>query len=129
MGLTTFKGSKPTKSEVDIAKNYLTETEINILNRLVSAYLDLAEIKAMRGERMKMRDWIVQIDDFLTMTRSDVLTSAGTVSKIEAQAKAEAEYLKYKSKPFDELTAVEKDFLQSLKTAQKRLNKKLGDKN
>lgn len=124
MGLTTFKGSKPTKSEVDVAKNYLTEQEIGILNRLVSAYLDLAEIKAMRYERMKMRDWIVQIDDFLSMTRNDVLTSAGKVSKIEAQAKAEAEYLKYKNKPFEELTTVEKDFLQSLKSAQKRLDNK-----
>ncbi len=63
------------------------------------------------------------------MTRNDVLTSAGTVSKIEAQAKAEAEYLKYKSKQFDALTAVERDFLQSLKTAQKHLDKKSGDEN
>lgn len=124
MGLTTFKGKQPTKSEVDVAKNYLTEQELSILNRLVSAYLDLAEIKALRGEKMQMRDWLVQIDDFLTMTRSDVLNSAGTVSKIEAQAKAEAEYEKYKSKSMDELTAVERDFLLSLKQTQKQLEKK-----
>ena len=121
MGLTHFKGDRPTKSEVDIAKNYLTAQELSILNRLVSAYLDLAEIKALKGERMKMRDWLVQIDDFLTMTRSDVLQSAGTVSKLEAQAKAEAEYVKYKGKSVDELTAVEKDFLNSLKSTQKLL--------
>ena len=124
MGLTTFKGKQPTKSEVDIAKNYLTEQELGILNRLVSAYLDLAEIKALRGEKMKMRDWLVQIDDFLTMTRSEVLNSAGTVSQIEAQAKAEAEYAKYKSKPMEQLTAVEQDFLLSLKEAQKALERK-----
>lgn len=124
MGLTTFKGKQPTKSEVDVAKNYLTEQELSILNRLVSAYLDLAEIKALRGEKMQMRDWLVQIDDFLTMTRSDVLNSAGTVSKIEAQAKAEAEYEKYKQKSIDELTAVERDFLLSLKQTQKQIEKK-----
>lgn len=124
MGLTTFKGKQPTKSEVDVAKNYLTEQELGILNRLVSAYLDLAEIKALRGEKMQMRDWLVQIDDFLTMTRSDVLNSAGTVSQIEAQAKAEAEYEKYKRKSIDELTAVERDFLLSLKQTQKQIEKK-----
>jgi hypothetical protein len=124
MGLTTFKGKQPTKSEVDIAKNYLTEQELGILNRLVSAYLDLAEIKALRGEKMKMKDWLIQIDDFLIMTRSEVLSSAGTVSQIEAQAKAEAEYAKYKSKPMEALTAVERDFLLSLKKAQKVLESK-----
>lgn len=124
MGLTTFKGKRPIKSEVDNAKNYLTEQELGVLNRLVSAYLDLAEIKALRGEKMKMRDWLVQIDAFLTMTRSEVLNSAGTVSQIEAQAKAEAEYIKYKNKSIDELTAVERDFLLSLKQTQKKLENK-----
>lgn len=124
MGLTTFKGKRPTKNEVDNAKNYLTEQELGVLNRLVSAYLDLAEIKALRGEKMKMRDWLVQIDTFLTMTRSEVLNSAGTVSQIEAQAKAEAEYIKYKNKSIDELTAVERDFLLSLKQTQKKLENK-----
>ena len=124
MGLTTFKGKRPTKNEVDNAKNYLTEKELGVLNRLVSAYLDLAEIKALRGEKMKMCDWLVQIDTFLTMTRSEVLNSAGTVSQIEAQAKAEAEYIKYKNKSIDELTAVERDFLLSLKQTQKKLENK-----
>lgn len=124
MGLTTFKGKRPTKNEVDNAKNYLTEQELGVLNRLVSAYLDLAEIKALRGEKMKMRDWLVQIDTFLTMTKSEVLNSAGTVSQIEAQAKAEAEYIKYKNKSIDELTAVERDFLLSLKQTQKKLENK-----
>ena len=98
--------------------------ELSILNRLVSAYLDLAEIKALRGEKMQMRDWLVEIDDLLTITRSDVLNSAGTVSKIEAQAKAEAEYEKYKQKSIDELTAVERDCLLSLKQNQKQIEKK-----
>lgn len=124
MGLTTFKGKRPTKNEIDNAKNYLTEQELGVLNRLVSAYLDLAEIKALRGEKMKMRDWLVQIDAFLTMTRSEVLNSAGTVSQIEAQTKAEAEYIKYKNKSIDELTAVERDFLLSLKQTQKKLENK-----
>ena len=124
MGLTNFKGVRPTKSEVDVAKNYLTEQELSILNRLVSAYLDLAEIKAMRQEKMTMKDWLIQIVDFLTMARSEVLTSAGTISKIEAQTKAESEYAKYKKKSNEELTAVEQDFLLSLKETEKKLENK-----
>lgn len=121
MGLQNFKGVRPTKAEAVIAKNYLSETELAILNRLVSAYLDLAEIHALRKERMMMKDWIVEIDTFLSMGRNEVLQNAGKVSQIEARAKAESEYIKYKSKPYEELTAVERDFIESVKAVQKKL--------
>ncbi len=124
MGLTSFKGKRPHKDEIDVAKNYLTEDELNILNRLVSAYLDLAEIKALKHEKMSMKDWIVQIDAFLTMTRNEVLNSAGKVSQIEAQAKAEKEYELYRKKTFSELSPIEQDFLTSLKSTQKTLERK-----
>lgn len=121
MGLQNFKGARPTKAEAIVAKNYLKETELSILNRLVSAYLDLAEIHALRKERMNMKDWILEIDAFISMSRNEVLQNAGKVSQIEARAKAENEYIKYKSKPFEELTAVEKDFIASVKSVQKKL--------
>ncbi len=121
MGVAHFKGKQPTKSEAIVAKNYLTEKELAILNRLVSAYLDIAEIHALKHERLTMKDWLIEIDVFITMSRNEVLNHAGTVSKLEARAKAENEYIKYKAKTFDELTAVEKDFLQSIKTIQKKL--------
>jgi hypothetical protein len=123
MGLTVFKGTRPNKSEVIIAKNYLTEKELAVLNRIVSAYFDLAEVQAMKHVPMNMADWMKRIDYFIEFNNYDLLESAGKVSHIEAETKALAEYDKYKAKPFDELTAVEKDFLQSIKDAQKLLEK------
>ncbi len=121
MGLQSFRGTRPTKAEVVIAKNYLTHTELSILNRLVSAYLDLAEIHALKKERMSMKDWILEIDTFLSMSRNEVLQNAGKISQIEARAKAENEYIKYKSMPIEEITAVERDFLNSIKAIEKKL--------
>lgn len=80
LGLTHIKGSKPTKQEIEIAKNYLNEEELNILNRMVTAYLELAELQALNRKPMYMKDWIERLDDFLKMTGSGILDHAGTVS-------------------------------------------------
>lgn len=92
MGLTVFQGNHPRKDEVTVAKNYLTEQELNILNRLTSAYLEFAELQAIRQNPMTMKDWIVKLDDFIKMTGSELLKNAGTISKLEAENKALAEY-------------------------------------
>jgi len=121
MGVTAFKGKKPTKREIGIAKNYLTEEELSILNRLVSAYLDIAEINAMQRKPMYMRDWIEVLDDFIKMSRQDVLTNAGKISAEIAQRKALSEYENYKNKEIDELSEVEKQFIASIEQADKKL--------
>lgn len=83
LGLTNFKGKLPTKSEVAVAKNYLTEEELKILNRMVSSYLDIAEINALNREPMTMEDWIEELDTFLKMTRKDILKNSGKISHEE----------------------------------------------
>lgn len=121
MGLTAFKGENPIKQEIGIAKNYLSEEELAVLNRLVSAYLDIAEINAMQGKPMYMKDWIEVLDGFLKMSRQDVLTSAGKISAEIAQKKAMAEYDTYKQKSYDALSNVEKQFISSIDNARKLL--------
>ena len=111
IGLTNFKGDYPTRSEVEIAKNYLTEEEINILNRMVSAYLDIAEINSLDRHPMTMQDWINELDTFLKMTRKDILKGNGTISHKEALKKAHAEYDKYMQ---THLTRAEQDYLTML---------------
>jgi hypothetical protein len=121
MGLTAFKGKKPTKQEIGVAKNYLTEEELSILNRLVSAYLDIAEVNAMQRKPMYMKDWILVLDGFIKMSRQDVLVNAGKISAELAQRKALAEYEAYKQKTDDELSEVEKQFIASIEQANKKL--------
>ena len=123
MGLTAFKGKKPTKQEIGVAKNYLSEEELAILNRLVSAYLDIAEINAMQRKPMYMKDWIEVLDGFTKMSRQEVLTHAGKISAELAQQKALTEYNAYKSKSVDELSEVEKQFIASIEQAEKQLKK------
>lgn len=123
MGLTAFKGKKSTKQEIGIAKNYLTEEELAVLNRLVSAYLDIAEINAMQRKPMYMKDWIEVLDGFIKMSRQDVLTHAGKISTEIAQQKALTEYQSYKSKSTDELSEVEKQFIASIEQADKQVRK------
>lgn len=101
MGLTNFKGTRPTKSEVVVAKNYLSEKEIAVLNRLVSAYFDIAEIQAIEERPMYMKDWMKELDDFISINHRTLLNDASKVSQIEAEAKALKEYEKYKEKGFD----------------------------
>ncbi|MDR0907907.1 MAG: virulence RhuM family protein [Rikenellaceae bacterium] len=121
MGLTAFKGKKPTKQEITVAKNYLAEEELALLNRLVSAYLDIAEINAIQQKPMYMKEWIEVLDGFITMSRQDVLTHAGKISADLAQKKALKEYDTYKRKSLTELSEVEKQFIESIERANKRL--------
>ena len=124
MGLTVFKGKHPKKDEVTVAKNYLDEKELNILNRITSAYLEFAELQAIRHIPMTMKDWLAKLDDFIKMTGSELLENPGKISKLEAENKALAEYAKYKETIKDELSEVEKHFLASVKQTQKQLEKK-----
>jgi hypothetical protein len=120
MGLTNFKGDLPILSEVCIAKNYLTEDELFRLNRLVSAFFDLAEIKAKEQSPMKMKDWIEELDKFSGNYGKAVLNKAGLVSHQQAILKAENEYRKYEVKT---LNAVEKAYFDSLKQIENNLKK------
>lgn len=109
IGLTHFKGNMPTKAETEIAKNYLSKEELKILNRMVSAYLDVAEINALNMHPMTMKDWSKELDSFLTMTHKDILSNKGKVSHEVALKKAHEEYDKYMRK---HLTQAEKDYLE-----------------
>ena len=120
LGLTNFKGNYPTKSETEIAKNYLTEEELNILNRMVSAYLDVAEINALDRHPMTMQDWINELDSFLKMTRKDILKDSGTISHEKALEKAHKEYNKYMGK---HLTTAEQDYLEILNKEVEEIDK------
>ncbi|MDP3057084.1 MAG: virulence RhuM family protein [bacterium] len=96
MGLTSFKRNYITTDDIVVAKNYLTESEINQLNLIVSLYIDFAELQAASGRLMKMRDWITKLDEFLTISEKKLLHSAGTVSAKQAEDKALQEYEKYR---------------------------------
>lgn len=96
MGFTSFKGNYITEADTHIAKNYLTESEINQLNLIVSFYLDFAELQATSGRLMKMADWIRKLDEFLTISEKNLLHSAGSVSAKQAEKKALKEYEKYR---------------------------------
>jgi hypothetical protein len=124
MGLTTMKGQKPTKQEAEIAKNYLTEQELNLLNRMVSAYLDLAEIQALNRKPMYMVDWIQKLDEFIKMSGNDVLTNAGNISHQQALDKANAEYLKFRELSKNDLTPVEQHFIKKLEQSTKHIKPK-----
>ena len=115
MGLTSFKGTHPTLSDVTIAKNYLSETELRYLNNLVSGYFDFAENQALMRKPMTMHDYRVLLDNILSANGAKVLDSPGSVSNQQAREKAIAEYRKYQVR---ELTPVERAYLDSLqKTA------------
>ena len=118
IGLTNFKGNMPTRSETEIAKNYLSEKELQILNRIVSAYLDVAEINALNMNPMTMKDWANELDAFLTMTHKDILNNKGKVSHEEALKKAHEEYNKYMK---NHLTQAEKDYLKIMNEDIKKL--------
>lgn len=114
MGLTSWRGEFPERTDAEIAKNYLSREELTILDRLVSAYLDIAELRAMNREPMYMKDWLETIDDYLKMTRRDILTHKGKVSHRQALEKAHKEYEKYSEKAKLRLSAVEKHYLESI---------------
>jgi hypothetical protein len=121
MGLTSFKGIRPAKQEVSVAKNYLNEDELKVLNRLVSAYLDIAEVNAMQRRPMSMQDWISVLDGFIQMSRQDILKNAGSISADIARDKALAEYEDYKKRSSEELSEVERQFLESIESARKQI--------
>lgn len=112
MGLTSFKGDHPTLRDARIAKNYLSEDELKILNNLVSGYFDFAEIQAMRRRPMYMSDYVHQLDNILSSTGEALLTGAGSVSHKQAMEKAEAEYRKFQVR---ELAPVERAYLDTIK--------------
>ena len=125
MGLTTFQGAIPTLNEAKIAKNYLTEDELFRLNRLVSAFFDLAEIKAQEQSPMYMRDWIAELDKFSGLYGQGTLQGAGSISRKQAEQKAEREYRAYEARI---LSPVEQAYLESVKALEKTAVQQLKQK-
>ena len=121
MGLTTWSGAMPSKPEAEIAKNYLTHEEVKSLNRIVSLYLDFAEMQAEEHRPMYMKDWINILDDFLRISRKDILTHACKISAKLAKEKADQEYDKFKERTKNDLSPVEIHFLENFEREQKRL--------
>ena len=122
MGLTTFQGTRPHLTDAVIAKNYLNEKELRALGQIVSGYLDFAERQAEREVPMKMKDWADHLDAILTATGEKLLLDGGTISHEKAVEKAKGEYKKYQAKTLSE---VEKAYLDTIKTVQKKIEKKV----
>lgn len=125
MGLTSFIGEFPTKNEITVAKNYLNEGELKVLNNLVSGYFDFAEIQAMRHNPMYMNDYITHLDNILVSTGEKLLTDAGSVTHKRAEEKAIAEYRKFQVR---NLSPVEQAYMESIKTLTSKTSKKKGGK-
>jgi len=123
-GLTNFRGKQPTQAEAMVAKNFLELNELKVLNNLVSAYFDLAEINALEQKPMKMADYIRELDNILQSTGRKLLSDAGKISHEKATEKAALEYRQYKAK---NLSEVEKAYLDTIKTVQKKIGKKAKD--
>ncbi len=121
MGLTNFEGELPSINDVKIAKNYLSESELKILNNLVSGYFDIAEINAIEHRPMYMSDYVAQLDSVLSSGNRKLLEGAGKISHEQAMKKAKEEYRKYQVLT---LSPVEKDYLESLKTIEADVKKK-----
>lgn len=116
MGLLSFKGQQPTKKDIEIAKNYLSENELKVLNNLVSGYFDLAEINAIEHKPMYMRDYILQLDNVLSSGGRKLLENAGNISHDMALKKANEEYKKYVQ---NTLSPVEQAYLDTINKANK----------
>lgn len=114
MGLTSWSHNTIRRSDVEIAKNYLTQQELDALNKIVTAYLDIAEVHALNQEPMYMKDWLETIDDYLKMTRRDILTDNGQITHKQALDKARSEYDKYRVLLDNTLSPVEQDFIESI---------------
>jgi len=115
MGLTVWEGDRPRKPDVSIAKNYLNPDEIEALNRIVTAYLEFAELQALNRRPMTMAGWIVKLDDFLRLSGREILTNAGKISHDAAKSKAEAEYALFRQKQSALPQPVDEHFDTSLK--------------
>ncbi|MBN6070399.1 virulence RhuM family protein [Aggregatibacter actinomycetemcomitans] len=120
-GLTNFKGEQPTQAEAMIAKNYLSEQELKVLNNLVSAYFDLAELNALEEREMRMADYVTELDRILSSTGRKILENAGSISHKQMEEKAKAEYRKYKAKRLDK---VEEAYLQTINRLEKQAKKR-----
>lgn len=125
MGLMAFSSGRIRKQDVTVAKNYLDDKEIKRLNNVVSAYFDIAELRALDGAKTTMQDYIDQLDKLVASMDRKVLQNAGTVSKIEAEKKAYEEYRKFQAKT---LSPVEKEYLESIKSLEKKVEKKVKGK-
>lgn len=124
MGLTAFSGDFPTAKDIGVAKNYLTEDELKVLNNIVSGYFDFAEIQAMRHKPMYMSDYVEHLDNLLKATGENLLTDAGKVSHAQALEKAKSEYQKYQ---VQNLSPVEESYLQNIKQIEKEVKRKTKD--
>ena len=126
MGVTNFPGDKLLKRDVEIAKNYLSEDELNVLNRIVTAYLEVAELQALNRNVMTMKDWIERLNQFLTMTGRELLENAGQVSHEDALQKANKEFDNFTRKQLSQPSLIEKHFIEAEKEikALKRKDKK-----
>jgi hypothetical protein len=123
MGLTSFAGSHPRRSEVAIAKNYLNANELETLNRIVMSYLEFAELQASGRRAMTMANWSSKLDDFLKLSDREVLTHAGHISAEAAKQKAEAEYANYRLQLDALPSPIELDMSRALEAAAKALPK------
>ena len=121
MGLRTFSGDMPVKKDVGVAKNYLDEPELRVLNNLVSGYFDIAEIAAIEHRAMTMNDYIRQLDAVLSSGGRELLTNAGTVSSAQAMEKAQEEYRKYQAQT---LSPVEEAYLETVRSLESTAKKK-----
>ena len=121
MGLTAFSGDFPTAKDIGIAKNYLTEEELHILNGIVSGYFDFAEVQAMRHRPMHMSDYVEHLDRVLSSTGEQLLVGAGKVSHKQAMEKANQEYQRFL---MQNLSPVEEAYLQTIKEVEKTEKKK-----
>ena len=124
MGLTSWTGGLPKRTDAEIAKNYLFPEELDTLNRIVSLYLDFAELQAQSHKPMYMKDWLQKLDDFLKLSGKELLTHAGPISAELAKQKANQEYDKFKERTQYELSPVEIHFLESFEKEQKKLKGK-----
>ena len=121
MGLTSWTGAMPKRTDAEVAKNYLSADELDTLNRIVSLYLDFAELQAKSHQPMYMKDWILKLDDFLKLSGKELLSHAGRISAEIAKQKADMEYDKFKERTMYELSPVEIHFLENFEKEQKKL--------
>lgn len=121
MGLTSWTGALPKRTDAEIAKNYLSSDELDTLNRIVSLYLDFAELQAKSHKPMYMKDWIQKLDDFLKLSGKELLSHAGKISAELAKQKADTEYDKFKERTAYSLSPVEIHFLENFEKEQKKL--------
>jgi hypothetical protein len=128
MGLTSHSGTSPKRSDVSIAKNYLNKDELDTLNRIVSFYLEFAELQAKSHRAMYMQDWVNKLDDFLRISEKEILTHAGKITHEDAMALANSEFDKFSQNKLTEKSIGEIDFEKAINTLGQIEKKALGAK-